>query len=134
MGAETVLAPALMPEDEQEGRYPYPELESLSVKTGAACCLSSPSPLDGVPGWFEMTKPLVEGRTRKTSPLRQAKICMELPHGSQPTDAERVEVVVASTTFVAVQARICDVDEDEEAQDKVDAYLPGGTFNDPAFR
>ncbi len=36
--------------------YPCPELESPSVETGATCCLSSSSPLDDVPGWFEMTQ------------------------------------------------------------------------------
>ena len=136
VGVETMLA-ALIPEDEQEGRYPCPELECLSVKTGAACCLSSSSPLDDVPGWFDMTKRLVEGRTKKTSPLRQVKICMELPHGSQPAVAERVEAVVAGTTFVAIEvkekAQMCDADEDEEAEDEAEAYLLGGTFNDPVF-
>ncbi|KAF8329250.1 hypothetical protein F5887DRAFT_1163467 [Amanita rubescens] len=136
VGVETMLA-ALIPEDEQDGRYPCPELETLSVKTGAACCSSSSSPLNDVPSWFEMTKRLAEGRARKTSPLRQIKICMELPHGSQPAVAERVETVVAGTTFVAIEvkekARMCDADEDEEADDEAEAYLPGGTFNDPVF-
>src|SRR6266576_463909 len=71
---ETVLA-ALIPGDEREGQYLCPE----SVKTGAACRLSSSSPLEDVPGWFQTTKESVDIALQ------------ELPHGSQPTVAEKVE-------------------------------------------
>ncbi|KAF8686186.1 hypothetical protein AX14_003884 [Amanita brunnescens Koide BX004] len=110
---------------------PCPNMESIAVKAGLT--VSDPELL-GVGVWFEMTKRMVEERSKAAS-LRQVKISMELPHGSCAV-SERVEAVVAGT-FVAIEvrekARMHDADVDEEAEDEAEAYLPGGTFNDPIF-
>ena len=122
MGVENVLM-AL------EG-CPCPKLESIAVKTGPMA--SNPGSLH-VGVWFEMTKRMVEERSKAASSLRQVKMSMELPHGSCAV-AERVDAVVSGTLVgieIREKARMCDVGDDEE--DEAEAYLPGGTFNDPVF-
>ncbi len=58
----------------------------------------------------------------KASPLKQVKICMELPPSSRLAIAERVGAVVAGTTFAAIEikgkAQICDTDKDDEQTTK----------------
>ena len=108
-----------------------PKLESVAIKTGPMAF--NPGALcAGV--WFEMTKQMVKERALKApSSLRQVKMSMELPHGSCGV-AERVDAVVCGTLVgieVREKARMCDVGDDEE--DEAEAYLPGGTFNDPVF-
>ena len=80
-----------------------PRLESIAIKTGPMAFI--PGPLcTGV--WFEMTKQMVkECALKAASSLRQVKMSMEL--------------------------QMCDVGDNEE--DEAEAYLPGGTFNDPVF-
>ena len=123
MGVENVLM-AL------EG-CPCPKLESIAVKMGPM--MSNPALLP-VGVWFEMTKRMVEERALKAaSSLRKVKMSMELPHGPCAI-AERVDAVVSGTLVgieIRERTRMCEESDDEE--DEAEAYLPGGTFNDPVF-